>query len=185
MILICTPTKDSVSAGFTFDLVRLIQETPDAYFTISQGSLLPNQRTSLVKLAQEAHVSHVLFIDSDMRFPQDTIKRLLEHKLDIVGANCAQRGIKKTTTGISSKNKTGIEEVKKIGFGVTLIRMDVFIKTPTPWFATPFDGKQFVGEDIFFCRKITEAGFKIFVDHDLSQEVKHSGIYDFGIGGIK
>lgn len=179
MIAICTPTKDTVNAGFAFDLVRLIQRFPDSLFIVSQGTILPNQRTQLTKRVIEKLFSHILFIDSDMRFPEDTIERLMSHDKDIIGANCRQRQSELTTTGITSLAKTGLEEVEKIGFGVTLIKTDLFMKIPEPWFATPFDGEQFVGEDIFFCRKAKENGFKIFVDHDLSKEVKHIGSYEF------
>lgn len=180
MILIATPTKETVNAGFSYDLVQLIKNNPDAYYSISQGTLLCNQRTDLVKAAIKSHLSHVLFIDSDMRFPADTIQRLMKHRLDIVAANCVHRGSQKTTGDIESKGKTGIEEIEKIGFGVTLIRTEVFLKIPEPWFATPYDGERFVGEDVFFCHKVRESGIKIFVDHDLSLEVKHEGLKLWG-----
>jgi len=35
--------------------------------------------------------SHILFIDSDMTFPQDMIQRLIDRDVDIVAANCARR----------------------------------------------------------------------------------------------
>jgi len=179
MIAICTPTRDTVNAGFAFDLVRLVQRYSDSLFIISQGTLLPNQRTQLTKKVLESLFSHILFIDSDMRFPEDTVMRLLAHGKEIVGANCKQRQADLTTTGIDSEGKTGLEEVEKIGFGVTLIDTRVFTKIAEPWFATPFDGEQFVGEDIFFCHKAKEAGLQIFVDHDLSKEVGHVGSYEF------
>lgn len=175
MVAIATPTRDALQSGTVFDLVNLIKYSSDSFFTVSQGTLLPNQRTELVKRSIEAHASHILFVDSDMRFPKDTLERLKKHDLDIVGANCKHRQANKWTAGVSSKGKRGLKEVKGLGFGVTLIRTDVFFKIPEPWFATPYDGKQFVGEDIFFCYKVKEAGLKIFIDHDLSQEIKHIG----------
>lgn len=178
-----------VHAGFTFDLVQLCRRTINSVFVVSQGTLLANQRTQLVEQSlARPEVSHILFIDSDMRFPEDTLARLMKHQLDIVGANCMQRGFNKTTAQIKgkfvlSKNKTGLEEVDKLGFGVTLISRKVFETMPKPWFATPFDGQQFVGEDIFFCHKAKESGYNIYVDHDLSKEIGHSGLYDYTLGG--
>lgn len=180
MIIICTPTKDTIHSGTAFDLVQLVKHSPEANFAVSQGTILPNQRTNLIRKVIESHAGHVLFIDSDMRFPEDTIDKLLSHKKDIIGANCKHRQANKWTAGISSRGKTGIQEVDNIGFGVTLIRTEVFIKMAEPWFATPYDGVQFVGEDVFFCRKAKEMGYKIFIDHDLSQDVKHIGSYEFG-----
>lgn len=168
-----------MQGGFAFDLVQLVKHSPDTFFLISQGTILPNQRTQLVRQALQAHASHVLFIDSDMRFPPDTLERLLAHKLDVVGANCKHRQANKWTAQVSSRGKTGLRKVKQLGFGVTLIRMDAFMRIPEPWFATPFNGNEFIGEDIFFCDKFQKAGLEIYIDHDLSQEVKHTGTKDY------
>lgn len=177
MILIATPTKETVNAGFAYDLAQLLGREKSVKFAISQGTLLCNQRTELVKKMLDAHLfSHILFIDSDMRFPEDTVERLLAHKLDIVGANCVHRGSNKTNTGIKSKGKKGLEEVDHIGFGVILISMKAFSSIPEPWFATPYDGQKFIGEDIFFCHKAKKQGLKLWVDHDLSLQVKHEGL---------
>lgn len=181
MIAICTPSRDVVTAGFAFDLVQLVKKNPLSFFTVSLGTLLPNQRTELVKRSIEGHASHILFIDSDMRFPDDTIERLKAHDKDIVAANCRHRQANKWTAGFSSKGKTGLTEVKSIGFGVTLIRTDVFFKMAEPWFATPYDGVNFIGEDVYFCHMAKEAGFKIYIDNDLSQDIKHTGSVDFGV----
>lgn len=188
MIALCSPTRESFHSGFTFDLVALVQANPDTQFFVSQGTLLCNQRTTLVREALQAGASHVLFIDSDMRFPKDTVERLLAHDKDIIGANCIQRRTdvelptaqKEGGMLFSSRNMKGIDEMDYLGFGVTLIKRAVFEKVSEPWFATPYDGTKFVGEDIFFCTKAKEAGFRVWVDHDLSQDVKHCGLKEYG-----
>lgn len=182
MIVIATPSRDKVEATFTYDLVQLIQNTKDVVFAVSLGTYLQNLRTSLVKQAVLSGATHILFIDSDMRFPNDTVERLLKHNKDIVGANCRQRTqnewtARKDDKFISSDNKTGLEEVDTLGFGVTLIKLDVFGEQP--WFAMPFHEEKFIGEDVFFSHYAKEKGFKIWIDHDLSQEIKHTGIKEF------
>ncbi len=188
MILIATPTRDTVNSKFTYDLVNLVKESPDTAFAISEGSLLPNLRSLLVKAAQKAGATHILFIDSDMRFPADTVKRLLAHNVDIVGANCKQRTQNEWTARkdgkfISSEGKTGLEEVDTLGFGVTLIKLSVFEKLSEPYFHTPFDTQErkHVGEDVYFSTIVKESGLKIFIDHDISKQVKHAGLVEFGI----
>jgi hypothetical protein len=37
----------------------------------------------------------------------------------------------------------------------------------------------FVGEDIYFCKLAQAHGFKVYIDHDLSKEVRHTGTMDF------
>jgi hypothetical protein len=181
VILVATPTRGEVLAGFTADLVQLIKADPKVDWLVATGTYLPNLRTALVGAAKA--YSHILFIDSDMRFPPDTPERLLKHDLDIVGANCPQRTQKGTTAFIGQKQvpslgKSGLQKVDSLGMGVTLIKTSVFDKIPAPWFATPYDGNKFVGEDVFFCHKAREHGFNIWIDHELSLEIKHTGTID-------
>lgn len=189
-ILIGTPARDSVLATFTFDLVNLLehQKTKNVKWSTAQGTILPNLRAELAKTSINFGYSHLLFIDSDMRFPVDTLDKLLAHDLDIVGVNCKQRTqdewtARKDGMFISPEGKTGIEEVDTIGMGVTLIKTEVFKKMPVPWFATPFDGKEMkhVGEDVYFCEMARHSGFKTYVDHDLAYFVKHTGVVELGM----
>lgn len=189
MIAICTPTRESFLAGFTYDLVNLIKAYPDSVFSYSTGTYLSNLRTLLSRTAVEKGCSHVLFIDSDMRFPPDTIKRLLEDNKDIVGANCASRTYQGVTTRLGGEfvDSRGpgqkVQEVDSIGFGVTMIKREVFEKLDEPWFAMPWamDEKKHVGEDVYFCKMAQEAGFSVWVDHPLSLEVKHTISEERGI----
>ncbi len=186
MVIVGTPTRDLLYAGFTFDLVQLTRESPDAFFSVVQGTLLPNLRELLVETAIVQKASHVLFIDSDMRFPSHTLEILKGYDKDIVGVNCKQRTqdawtARKEGEFISSVGKSGLEEVDTLGMGVTLIKTSVFEKIPKPWFSTPWDGKKHIGEDVYFCSNAREHGFKVFADHDLAQLVRHAGLVEFGI----
>lgn len=190
MICVATATRDTVNATYAVDLTGLLKYSPDTEFIICQGSYIPNNRLSLVRRALSRRVSHILFIDSDMRFPEDSLERLLKANKDVVGANCRQRTqdewtARKDGKFISSTNKKGLEEVDTLGFGLTLIDIKVFNgklrKIPEPWFAMPYhtQDKKLVGEDVYFSTVAKEQGFKIWVDHDLSQEVKHTGSVEF------
>jgi Anp1 len=189
MKAICTPVRDFVLAGFTYDLAQLLRVERDVVFTISHGTYISNQRNLLAKTAMAHGASHVLFIDSDMRFPPDTLQQLLRRGLDIVGANCSQRMKKEFTARargcfISSVGKTGIEKVDTLGMGVTLIKREVFEKLPEPWFFMQSDGTKDIGEDVNFCLLAGKHGIKIHIDHDLSQQVRHAGIVEFGMDGF-
>lgn len=188
MVTICTPTRESLLAGFVYDLVLLIKKNPDSIFATATGTYLSNLRTKLARTALQNGASHILFIDSDMRFPDSTIDRLVKADKDIIGANCVSRTQGTTTARIDeqfvqSKGKTGLEQVDFLGMGVTLIKAEVFKKLDEPWFAMPWNmaEKEHVGEDIYFCKMARDAGFEVWVDHDLSKEVKHTGQKEWGI----
>ena len=75
---------------------------------------------------------------------------------------------------------TGLDIVDSVGLAVCLMRTDVVADLPRPWFrhgltATGGD----LGEDITFCRALTQAGHAIWIDHDLSQEIGHIGQYTY------
>jgi hypothetical protein len=197
-IAVCTPARDMVHTMFTYDLVNMVSyhtlNTNDAVsLKISQGTLIANQRAELCLDAMREKCTHVLFIDSDMRFPHDMIERLLQHDLDIVATNCARRRMPTGPTAQIYKENgerelvytmpesTGLQEVGSVGMGVMLIKANVFAKLAEPWFETPWrhDKRGYIGEDVFFCRKAREAGFKIWIDHDVSKEIGHIGMFEF------
>jgi hypothetical protein len=197
-IAVCTPARDMVHTMFTYDLVNMVcfhtLNTNDAIsLKISEGTLIANQRAELSLDAMREGCSHILFIDSDMRFPQDMISRLLAHDLDIVATNCARRRMPTGPTAQiykengdrelvwSMPDSTGLQEVGSVGMGVMMIKAGVFKALSEPWYETPWrhDKRGYIGEDVFFCRKAREAGFKIWIDHDVSKEIGHIGMFEF------
>ena len=193
-IAVCTPARDMVHSNYTFCLVNMIAyhtlNTPDAIaLKINQGTLIQNQRADLCLEAMREDCTHVLFIDSDMTFPQDMVGRLLAHDKDVIATNCARRRMPTgpTARGLNGEliysmpDSTGLEEVESIGMGVMLISRKVFENLSEPWFETPWrtDKRGYIGEDVFFCRKATAAGFKIYIDHDVSKEIGHIGTFEF------
>lgn len=197
-IAVCTPARDMVHTMFTYDLVNMVcfhtLNTNDAVsLKISEGTLIANQRAELTLDAMREGCSHVLFIDSDMRFPQDMISRLLAHDLDIVATNCARRRIPTGPTAQIYKpdgereliwtmpDSAGLQEVHSVGMGVMMIKSSVFKALAEPWYETPWrhDKRGYIGEDVYFCRKARDAGFKILIDHDVSKEIGHVGMFEF------
>lgn len=191
MIVIATPTRDMVSAGFTGDLVKLCRRHPDARFAAALGIYIANLRNQCVTLARAAGASHLLFIDSDMRFPEDTLDRLLAADRDIVAANCVMRTMsqlwvaQKNGASLSSVGRRGLEAVDLTGCGVMLIRLSVFDKLPAPWFSTPWNGATHIGEDVHFCQLARAFGFDVWIDHDLSQAVRHQGTIELGVHSLE
>jgi hypothetical protein len=187
VIVVATPTRDTVTAGYVGDLVKLIRRHPDLKFAAPLGIYIANLRNQAVTLARAAGASHLLFIDSDMRFPEDTLDRLLAAEKDIVASNCVMRTMpewwvaRKDGANVSSVGQRGLEEVDSVGCGVMLITLSAFDRLPSPWFSTPFNGSDHTGEDVFFCQLARRAGFTVWIDHDLSQAVRHTGSIELGV----
>ena len=65
--------------------------------------------------------------------------------------------------------------------GAMLERASVYKKLGLPFFSIGYSqaAQDFFGEDVFHAHKLREAGVKIYVDHDVSKEVKHIGNFEF------
>lgn len=202
---ICIPARGTMEIGTAFDLAALVNYTNknskiEIKLYTSAGTLIFDQRNNLVKSALEEDCTHILFIDADMRFPKDSLTRLISHNKAIVGVNATTRAepVKPTAKTLEvnddhvvwhpvfSKGKTGIEVVDGIGCGVMLIDACVFKELEKPWFFfEKLPNDKVLGEDIYFCIKSADIGFKTYVDHELSQAIKHIGTYQYGWHNIE
>jgi GT2 family glycosyltransferase len=192
-------------AGFAFDLAKLVgyhsRNTEDEIQIYQMsGTLIFHQREKLAKTALEAGAEAILWIDSDMRFPSDTLERLLSHNVDICGVNATTRvePIKPTALNleiidgnpvfekVETRGKEYVEEVAAVGFGVTLTRKSVFEKMAQPWFDILWTaGGDIIGEDVHFCIKAQDYGIKTYVDHPLSPLIKHIGTKEYSWEDVK
>lgn len=129
----------------------------------------------------------LMWIDSDIMFTPKHFKKLLSHKKDIVSgiylmsdgehfATCKKwdeeyfkkHGHFKFMTQKEIRGKNVLMEVSYTGMGFMLIKKGVFESMEYPWFS-PIVKKignivDFTMEDVAFCLKAKENGFKIFVD---------------------
>lgn len=200
-VAICVPCRDTVMTGFAFDLAKLC-----AYEGVTRcakggslmiyqvpGTLIFNQRERLAEEAIKDGADAILWVDSDMRFPKDALEILLSRDLPIVGVNATTRRfpVKPTALDIDpetndlvkvdSKGKTGLEQVMGVGFGMVLIKKEVFLAAQKPWFwFEQTDKGGTIGEDIYFCAKAFDVGYKTVIDHDLSMHIRHIGTYEYG-----
>ena len=214
-ITIVVPSGHNVKAYFAYDLAQMMIYTAQHYIKPGNltslniawqvGTYIHVARQILADAAMSVGSHYTLFIDSDMRFPPDALIKLLLHAKPMVGVNYSSRttpsrfvAIKKVTGPDGSAGEIlrttreveGLEEVEALGFGLVLIRQDVFLALPNPeekpwfWFewTKGHTGKKImIGEDVHFCKLVREAGFKILVDHDLSRQVIHIGDHYYSV----
>lgn len=194
-IAVSVPAQDQLSTGFAYDLARMMAATAHQRHDIElrlhfvRGSVLPQQRHDLVMVALETECTHALFLDSDMRFPKDTIVRLLAHEEPVVGANYAKRRHPILPTAMTETMEPvfvepdvdGLVPVAHAGLGVMLVDLDVFRQIPAPWFQIGYhaDSGKYAGEDVYFTALVREHGLSVLVDNTLSREVTHLGEMEF------
>ncbi len=192
-VAVCVPSGDMVHKGFAMSLALLAYECrshdglPRVPLEIvgTQSSLIVINRCLAVARAQQLGVDYVLFLDSDMQFPADTLRRLLAHGKDIVGATYVQRvpphrllGIYLPETKLTTDRP---HEVLALPAGCLLIKLSIFDGMPEPYFHTPViehaGDRAFMSEDYYFCNVARERGHQIWCDVALSEQIGHIGSY--------
>lgn len=144
----------------------------------------PNRST---KIKQENFdFKKIVFIDYDIGFTQKNLDDLLSHDLHIVGGayECHKRKGKIAAGNWNGKkgmpdyfdvSTIGLHECKWVGCGFLAIDSFVFKEMEYPYFESYkyIDGDEadLTSEDIGFCIKANDAGFKINVDCNI--KLKH------------
>jgi hypothetical protein len=202
-VVIAIPAGDMVATYFMYDLARMMTWTAlnlpriKLNIIIATGSLIPRQREQLVDITlDKTQATHMLFLDSDMRFPKDLIPRLLRHEAPAVCASYTERSEPFRPVAFpNSKNygervwtypdSTGTERIEACGFGVMMLSTEMLRKLEKPRFLVGYTKNengtgQHVGEDIYFFYKMQEQGIALLMDHDVTKDVRHIGRFEFG-----
>lgn len=154
----------------------------DFHFVVAtEGYTISENRNYIAIQAIKNNSDYLFFVDDDMVFPSDTLERLLARQKDIIGVASRSRCLPLKSTvqlldgTILSEFPKELKEVKQVGTGIMLVKMEVFEKIDKPYFNTKthINGFTLQGEDAWFCEKAKEKGFKIWCDGTLS--VKHIG----------
>jgi len=160
---------------------------------MSYDALVQRARNDIFKLAYDAPIDDLVFIDCDVDWnPQDFFK-LLEHDVQIVAAPIIKKSDAQHTYSVKLTSDykiqdNGLAEVDGAATGMMRIRADAIKQI---WEASEeyqerhkeepsrmvFDVKlidgELVSEDIVFCRKWTDLGGKIYIDPSIN--CGHSG----------
>jgi cellulose synthase/poly-beta-1,6-N-acetylglucosamine synthase-like glycosyltransferase len=115
----------------------------------------------------------LLFIDSDMKVPVDLLAKLVKADKDIVSGlafkrfppyePCIFKKCDREGTEFWLDYPKGLIEIQGVGMACTLIKRKVFETVPKPWFFP----EPNIGEDLSFCIRAREAGYKIYCDTNL------------------
>ena len=163
----------------------LVMEKPD--FTLLNPNFpdsIDKMRNQLVMAAMMRGVTHLIMMDTDQIYPSDTIANLLRPDLPMVGTVVHRRyppfdpilyrgQLHKYWHVPDDECYSGdLIEVAATGCGCVYYSMQCFLDVEYPWFEMDVQGAsdvapdewQTVGEDIGFCYKLVDAGYKLYVD---------------------
>lgn len=180
-ILIAVPCMDQVPVPFCHSLAQL-QKVGECALAMKPGALIYTSRDELAVQAIQMEADFVFWLDSDMVFRPDTLVRMMDtlqrNDIDILTGLYFRRVppyspvlFDRLDMGEDGACKwsefkeipDGLFEVGGCGFGCVLMKTDVFFDVQGKHGAM-FAPMAHNGEDVAFCWRARDCGFKIWCD---------------------
>lgn len=182
--LIAVPSMDQVPARFA-QALAMLQKEGDCAVTFQIGSLVYMSRDNLAQQAIQMGADRILWLDSDMVFSPDVLSTLSrtmkETKADMVTGVYFRRvepftpvlyeKLELKDGQVSCKDwgelpKEDVFEVAGCGFGCVLMNTDVAMSILAK-FHEMFTPLGNMGEDLAFCWRARQLGYKIVCNQTL------------------
>lgn len=178
--IIGIPCMDQVPAPFCHSLAQL-KTVGECQLVMKTGALIYTSRNDIATMAIKAEADYVFWLDSDMVFSPDTLVRMMDtlkrNDLDILTGLYFRRVPPYTPVLFDKLEITGeicdfsefqdipegLFEVGGCGFGCVLMKTDPFFDVQSK-FGNMFAPIANNGEDIAFCWRARQCGYKIMCD---------------------
>lgn len=184
--LIAIPCMDMLPADFLRSLLSL-QIIGEVDYDIVTSSLIYDARNQILQVAQRGSYDYILWLDSDMVIPANTLWKLkigIEAGFDMVSGLYIQRkpphsptiyrrcelmkleGGKLDPVAESYEDypRNQLFEIAACGFGCCLMSMDLVRRVNDQFGLMPFMPVGGFGEDLSFCIRAKRAGGRIGCD---------------------
>jgi len=196
-ILILLPSGGTMHHEFVMSLlgttIRMIELGFEVETMTTCGLAHANARNELFKKAcaeikKDESIQYILHLDDDHSFevddPMKLMKIMEEYQLDSISATyfingkpicpCALTALNHTEEGepamyrlLTEWNPKYLYEVDAVGFGMFLMKPNVYLKVQQEQGDYPFEfkrrGETVIGEDIIFCEHMKKAGFRVYM----------------------
>lgn len=185
LVLLCIPFGEVIFADTFGYLAAIIQQGWLLHYRTG-GSITVHRNEFAMQLL-DSECEYLVMLDQDHAHPADIVQRLLAHAL--------RDREKKVISGLNYRRGEPYEPMAYVRRGDKLYRYDgdfdgeslysvdavatcamlvhrsVFETIEGPWFEDNYRRYKehvYSGEDIYFCKKVKDAGFKIWVDSSLT-----------------
>lgn len=177
-ILIAVPTYETILPETFKSIYGLEADDYDVAFDFVKGYDCAKARNAIARKAVDGGYDYVLFVDSDIILPPDTLRLFLENPVNICFGvyphkNCKDKKAELFKLGTDNYElrysylelKESRIKVKGAGFGCALIKTEVFKKLPYPWFQyVSYQNGTFLSEDLYFCNEARKHKMDIWAD---------------------
>ena len=196
--LIAVPCFDMVNVDFVRSFLN-IRKTDDVTYTYVQGTLIYEGRNLIAQNAIKYGFDRVMWLDSDMVVPEDALERLsaeMDTGKDFVSALYFKRkppinpvvcdqvywrvlddgSVETCAKSFTDYPKDSVFEIQGAGFGCCMTSAKL-LKAVVDRYGSPFTPMLGIGEDIAFCWRASQLGFKLYCDSRI--KCGHIGSYVF------
>ena len=184
--LVAVPCMDMVQARFMHSLLNM-ERVGEVSYEVEIGSLIYNARNNLLIKAMNGGYDRILWLDSDMTFSPGLLRKLskdIDNGCEFVsGLYCERKKpfkptifqmcqldvdadghFKPTAETYMDYPKNSLSDIAACGFGCVLMTMDAVNKMAEKFGKYLFMPVGGFGEDLSFCMRAHEAGFKFWCD---------------------
>ena len=190
-ILIGVPTARYVETETMKSIYDMI--VPEGYETELQffyGYQIDQIRNLIADWMVNGPYDYLLSIDSDIIFPKDTLIKMINHDKDLISGMYRQRlpdkvielyDLNQVNIPYDNVPRDQLIEIGGCGFGCVLIKKHVFQTIGYPQFEyrSALKMADTFSEDVDFCKKAKERGFKMFADTSI--KCGHKGTHIFEV----
>lgn len=215
-ILIATPTYDGkIDVWYANSLAESIRLglANNIYFHpvyMSYDALVQRARNDLLAIAVENDFDCIIWIDADIEWQPEWLLKLVNSKEDVIGGTYRRKALDETyvvrcETENLVTNDNGLIEVTGLGTGFLKMSKKAFTylwdnstvyneknndRFNRRWaFDIVVKDGELVSEDITVCDKLTEGGFKIYLDPTMTcshmGQLKFSGNFEDFVKRLK
>lgn len=172
--------------------IKRIMVEHDMYVTAARNKIAG---TALMHW-QRKEITHLLYVDDDVLIPAGGIKLLADADVPVIGALYFTREFLPSAYSFTPKfhqldevPETGIFDVDVTGAGALLIECSVLQKMKDKyksawWFqntieAEPDGEERYLGEDVFFFKRLKEMGIRAAINCDVKCDHVSSSVTNF------
>lgn len=202
-LFIGLPIYSQVPSQFVQALLALQAQKPcEIEMHLCQGDGIARSRNQLTAAFLKSDCTHLLFIDCDLIFSAEQIKRILSHDVDVVGGFYPKKQQGKLEWVINTfpeptlARTDGLHKVAYIGTGFICIKRRVFERMieahpeiefnadygnrdsqhdlwPMGVYTYPSGHRRYLSEDWYFCQRWMDLGGEVYADTHVI--LKHIG----------
>ena len=197
--LIAVPCLDMVNIEFVKSFMNL-RKPEDTAYTFIVGTLIYEGRNLIAGNAIKHGFDRVMWIDSDMIIPPDALERLaaeMDTGKDFVSALYFKRkppikpvvyhevywrvlddgNVETGSKCFDTYPEGRVFRIQGAGFGCCMTSVEL-LKAVVDNYGSPFTPMMGIGEDLAFCWRAQQLGFKLYCDSRI--KCGHIGSYVYG-----